>query len=92
VRALERAARAICAQVEGRDDVWDDLSAIEKSSYEKLTRSVLFAIRDLEDDDDAVALVEGRSKLPDEFMGPATIDDFSEAFTTAIDGILRDEG
>lgn len=38
---IEKAARALCLLVEGRDDVWDDLSADDRSPYFDMVRVVL---------------------------------------------------
>lgn len=41
---IEKAAKALCLYVEGRDDVWDDLSADDRSPYFDMARAVLMAV------------------------------------------------
>ena len=42
---LDKAAEALCARTEGRDDVWHDLSAGDRDGYKDLARAALQAIR-----------------------------------------------
>lgn len=44
--ALEKAARALCAHVEGDDGVWDDLCRHGKRSYVDMAVEVLKAVRE----------------------------------------------
>lgn len=46
---LEKSAAALCAYVEGRDDVWADLTKSEKVQYKEMVSVVLMAIREPSD-------------------------------------------
>ena len=47
---LDKAAEALCARTEGRDDVWHDLSAGDRDGYKDLARAALQAIREPSDE------------------------------------------
>lgn len=82
--ALARAARALCAWAESRDDVWDDMSADDRSPYFDMARVVIMAIRD-----PGYEISEaGWSLLPD--IGSVFIEDATSCFNAMTNAILSE--
>jgi hypothetical protein len=82
--SLEKAAKALCAHVEGRNDVWDDLSAGDREPYFDIVRVVLLGVRE-----PTPEVVEvGRAKQGDcmGFEAQAA----AATFTAMIDAILNE--
>lgn len=89
--ALEKAARA-CGEADGFD--WDDFSPDRgihegiRDEYRAQARAVLMAVRELQEEADAGALIAGRAVLP-EFDEPLQ-EDAQACFTAMIDAILAE--
>ena len=81
---LDKAAEALCARTEGRDDVWPDLTAGDRDGYKDLVYAVLGAIR--EPDRQAVTL--GMVAMMTDDLQP-TRDEVAASFTAMIDAILE---
>ena len=80
---LDKAAAAICAKIEGRCDVWQDLSAGERDGYKDLVYAALKAIREPE----RQAVTCGMVAIMTDDLQP-TGDEVSAGFTAMIDAIL----
>lgn len=84
---LDKAAEALCARTEGRDDVWADLSDGERDGYKDLVYAVLQAIR--EPDLDMTTAWYGDTKGDPDHTGRSDEPLFDDGWPRVIDDILE---
>jgi hypothetical protein len=84
-KMLDKAAEALCARTEGRDDVWPDLSIRERDGFRDLARAVIFAIREPDNLDVGLAF---RTKWP---KSRPDVGPYKGRFMSVIDAILEGE-